>query len=357
MLRRSGWTGGSARSGPRAAGGRADGRSSSRSGIQSSTPRRSPARSSKRLEQQCRHPSGEAVEVGVRPPRRRTTAATVAERPERRHRLEHPDHRPVEHRPPRTPDHRAEDVVASQATGPPARGAGAGPRSERDDRARSPTRSARGDQPLGQLARGCPAPKVAVPLPVADLEQDRQGTVVVRGLEELLRRTRAEVSARRGAGHHPGELPGPPGGRRRSGLGRSWRRSSPLDPRPSRASSHGVHRKAEEGGDAPASTTDDNAARCPWGGAQQDMGIGVTAFKGGADRLLLPAGGSRSRSRRRCSSSSRTRSGRRSLSSPTRSRLPGSSATTAGVVEAVLAADLLDQGLDLLPSPRRRRCR
>ena len=44
-----------------------------------------------------------------------------------------------------------------------------------------------------------------------------------------------------------------------------------LDSRPSRASSCGVPRKAEEGGDAPASTTDDNAARCPQGGAQQAM--------------------------------------------------------------------------------------
>jgi hypothetical protein len=64
-----------------------------------------------------------------------------------------------------------------------------------------------------------------------------------------------------------------------------------LDPRPSRASSHGVHRKAEDGGDAPASTTDDNAARCPWGGAQQDMGSGDVTFvpRTGTARPGLPA--------------------------------------------------------------------
>ena len=44
-----------------------------------------------------------------------------------------------------------------------------------------------------------------------------------------------------------------------------------LGSRPSRASSGGVPRKAEEGGDAPASTTDDNAARCPQDDVQQAM--------------------------------------------------------------------------------------
>ena len=61
-------------------------------------------------------------------------------------------------------------------------------------------------------------------------------------------------------------------------LHREHRQVGSVGSRPSRASSRGVHGKAEEGGDAPASTTDDNAARCPWGGAQQDMGLGVTAL-------------------------------------------------------------------------------
>jgi endonuclease-8 len=67
-----------------------------------------------------------------------------------------------------------------------------------------------------------------------------------------------------------------------------------LGSRPSRASSGGVPRKAEEGGDAPASTTDDNAARRPQGGAQQAMEPGDTPWVPepvGQVRLRLVAGG------------------------------------------------------------------
>ncbi len=180
-------------------------RSSSRSGIQSSTPEGEPGQVVERLEEKCRHPSGEAVEVGVLLAEAAYDGRDRGRGAQRRHRLEHPDHRPVEHRPTRAPDDRAEDVVASQQ---PSRelGVPAQRLEQRDHRARASYPVGGGDQSLGQLLEDVrrEGPVVAV----ADLEQDRQGTVVVRGLEELLHEPGREVSARRGAGHHPGELLG-----------------------------------------------------------------------------------------------------------------------------------------------------